>query len=134
VIAAGLVANAFEVSTTVGGSAVNTSGTQSGTHSIVAEETLLDTSATGTYVLTLDTNAMAAGDVAEVRIYKMVLTSGTRRVLYFVRFFDAQPTDDLIKIWPPVPIDITDSGAFRATLKQTAGTARAFPWSVAEYT
>ncbi len=33
VIAAGLTANAFEVSTSLGGSAVNTSGSQSGTHS-----------------------------------------------------------------------------------------------------
>lgn len=35
VISAGLTANDFEVSTTVGGSAVNTSGTQSGTHTII---------------------------------------------------------------------------------------------------
>lgn len=34
VISAGLTANAFEFSTTVGGSAVNTSGSQSGTHSL----------------------------------------------------------------------------------------------------
>lgn len=34
VIAAGLTADAFEVSTTAGGAAVNTSGSQSGTHSI----------------------------------------------------------------------------------------------------
>jgi parallel beta-helix repeat protein len=34
VIAAGLAANSFEVSTTPGGSAVNTSGTQSGTHTL----------------------------------------------------------------------------------------------------
>lgn len=34
VIAAGLTANNFEVSTTAGGSAVNTSGTQSGTHTL----------------------------------------------------------------------------------------------------
>ena len=34
VISAGLTTNAFEVSTTVGGSAVNTSGSQSGTHSV----------------------------------------------------------------------------------------------------
>lgn len=34
VIAAGLTANTFQVSTTAGGAAVNTSGTQSGTHSI----------------------------------------------------------------------------------------------------
>lgn len=36
VIAAGLTANAFEVSATRGGSAVNTSGTQSGTHTFYA--------------------------------------------------------------------------------------------------
>lgn len=34
VIATGLTANAFEVSTSIGGTAVNTSGTQSGTHTI----------------------------------------------------------------------------------------------------
>lgn len=36
VIAAGLTANAFEVSTTLGGTAVDTSGSQSGTHTLVA--------------------------------------------------------------------------------------------------
>lgn len=35
VIAAGLGTNSFEVSTTVGGSAVNTSGSQSGTHTLI---------------------------------------------------------------------------------------------------
>lgn len=35
VISAGLTADAFEVSATLGGTAVNTSGTQSGTHSVV---------------------------------------------------------------------------------------------------
>ena len=37
VIATGLTANAFEVSTTAGGAAVNTSGSQSGTHKITME-------------------------------------------------------------------------------------------------
>ena len=36
VIAAGLVANAFEISTTLGGSAVTTTGTQSGVHTAIA--------------------------------------------------------------------------------------------------
>jgi hypothetical protein len=40
VIATGLTANAFQFSTSVGGSAVNTSGTQSGTHSIYRVYTL----------------------------------------------------------------------------------------------
>lgn len=37
VIAAGLTANAFEVSTQIGGSAVNTTGTQSGTHTVFTQ-------------------------------------------------------------------------------------------------
>lgn len=37
VIAAGLTANAFEVSTQVGGTAVNTTGSQSGTHTVLTQ-------------------------------------------------------------------------------------------------
>jgi hypothetical protein len=37
VITAGLTADAFEVSTTIGGSAVNTSGSQSGTHTVTTQ-------------------------------------------------------------------------------------------------
>jgi len=42
VISAGLTANAFELSTTLGGAAINTSGTQSGTHTLTAECTSQD--------------------------------------------------------------------------------------------
>lgn len=41
VIAAGLTANAFEVSTQINGSAVNTSGTQSGTHTVYTQRYML---------------------------------------------------------------------------------------------
>lgn len=41
VIAAGLTANAFEVSTQVNGTAVNTSGTQSGTHTVFTQRYML---------------------------------------------------------------------------------------------
>lgn len=40
VISAGLTANDFELSTTLGGSAINTSGSQSGTHTYIVDETL----------------------------------------------------------------------------------------------
>lgn len=42
VIAAGLTANAFEVSTTLGGAAVNTSGSQSGTHTLYTQQAIPD--------------------------------------------------------------------------------------------
>lgn len=111
------------------------SGTQSAT--ISTEHTLQDTSAAGTYVLTVDTNAMVSGDTLELRAYKMTLTSGTRRQCFFYKCLNAQDdsTDAKSKIKVSVPIStaLTDSGAVRFTLKQTAGTGRSFPWCVEKY-
>ncbi len=106
-------------------------GTQSAT--VTTEHTLLDISAAGTYTLHVDTVNLAAGDSLELRIYQMVLTSGTRRVAYLFTCFDAQPADDLIKISVPISNELTDSGALRFTLKQTTGTTRNFPWKVLSY-
>lgn len=133
VIAAGLTANAFEVSATPGGSAVNTSVSQSGTHTMTPEVVLFDSSAVGTYVAWIDPNVMAAGDVIELRIYRMVVTGGTRRVVYEQSYKDAQFVDDMLKVSQPVGCPITDAGAYRYTLKQTAGTARAFVYAVDQY-
>lgn len=102
-------------------------GTQTAT--IATEHTLADTSAAGSYVLNVDTVNMVAGDVLELRIYKMVLTGGTRRVIYIARYADAQPVEDLIKASVPVSTALTDSGAIRGTLLQTKGTGRSYPWS-----
>ncbi|MFL5861090.1 MAG: hypothetical protein ACJ780_09955 [Solirubrobacteraceae bacterium] len=107
------------------------SGTQ--TSVIGTEHTLLDISVAGTYTFHLDANVMAAGDVVELRIYQMVLTGGTRRVAYLARFMDVQPTDDKIKLSVPVSNELTDAGALRFTLKQTAGTVHAYPWKVLTY-
>jgi hypothetical protein len=134
VLAAGLTANAFEVSLSDGGSAVNTSVSQSGTHSLVAEEILLDVNVAGTFTLHVDTVNMASGDVVELRAYQMVLTGGTRRVAYFSgQISGAQVADDLIKISVPISNELTDAGALRFTLKQTFGTARALPWKCLKY-
>lgn len=134
VISAGLTSNAFEVSTTPGGSAVNTSGTQSGTHSVTNVEHILnDVSSAGTYTFHLDSVNLASGDVIELRIYQMILTGGTRRGAYFQRYFDGQATDEQIKISVPISNELTDTGALRFTIKQTSGTGRAFPWKVLKY-
>jgi hypothetical protein len=105
-----------------------TDGSQTAT--LTTEHTLFDSSAAGTYLLSVDLVNMAAGDVTELRVYEMVRTSGTRRVAYLARFTDAQPTDGLVAISVPITTGITDSGAVRFTLKQTLGTGRAYPWSV----
>lgn len=113
------------------GVSVASDGSQTAT--LTTEHTLFDTTAAASYVLSVDTVNMVAGDVLELRVYRMVRAAGTRRVAYYMRFDGAQPADDLIKFSVPVSCGITDSGAIRFTLKQTLGTGRAFPWSVEKF-
>lgn len=134
VIATGLTSNDFEVAATEGGAAINTSGGQSGTHSIKsAEHTLLDIAAAGVYTLHVDSVNMADLDTMDLRVYQMILTGGTRRGALVQSFFDLQATDDLIKLFDPIANELTDAGALRFTLTQRSGTARAFPWKVLSY-
>lgn len=107
------------------------SGTQTAT--ISTEHTLLDVAVAGTFTLHVDTNIMAAGDLLELRVYQIILTGGTRHVAYFAQFFGDQATDDEVKISVPISNELTDAGSLRFTLKQTAGTGRAFPWKVLKY-
>jgi hypothetical protein len=131
VISGGLTANAFEVSATLGGSAVNTTGSQSGTHTVTAEQFLSSPNVAGTFLLVYDTVNMAAGDTLESRGYQMVLTGGTSRVVYppSPAWVDAQ-TGDEIKILGPIVNELTDTNAVRFSLRQTAGASHTFPWKV----
>jgi len=96
-------------------------------------ETLRDVNTPGTYTLAVDTNAMQAGDVLELRVYEIVLTAGTRRVFAYGQWADVQPTDDKIKKSIPVDSELTDSGSVRFEINQLRGTARAFPWKVLKH-
>jgi hypothetical protein len=107
------------------------SGTQSAT--VPTEHFLTSPNVAGTFTLHVDTVNMVAGDVLELRCYQMVLTAGTQRVAYFVRYDGAQPTDDLIKISVPISNELTDTNALRFSLNQTKGTSRNFPWKVLKY-
>lgn len=104
------------------------SGTQTAT--VTTEHQLADTAAAGIYTFEVDCNAMVAGDVLELRVYKMILTAGTSRVVFVGFFYGAQATDDLVKVSVPVTNELTDSTSLRFSLKQTFGTGRAFPWKV----
>jgi hypothetical protein len=64
----------------------------------------------------------------------MILAAGTSRVLYVMAYYGAQPTDDVIKMSPPIANDLTDANAIRFTYKQTFGVARALYWKVWQYT
>jgi hypothetical protein len=98
-----------------------------------AEQTLLDVAVPGTFTLHVDCVNMAAGDFMELRIYQIILTGGTRRVVYYQNYIDAQVADDIGKISVPISNDLFDAGSLRFTLKQPLGTGRNFPWKVLRY-
>ena len=98
------------------------SGTQAAV--IGTEHTLLTTTTVGNYVFKVVKAAMQAGDTLELRIYDTVLSGGVSRVAYEVTYSGVQPADDMISISVPIPILVQ----FVATLKQTVGTGRSFPW------
>ena len=107
------------------------SGTQT---AVIGTEHFVDEIPTaGVFTFHVDTVNMVAGDVVELRVYQMVLTAGTARVVYFMPYYGAQPTDDLIKVSLPIGNELTDATSLRVSLKQTFGTGRAFPWKVLRY-
>lgn len=113
--------------------AVTAQGTGTQTAVISTEHTLLDVAIAGTFTFHVDKINMVAGDTLELRIYQIVLTGGTRRVAYKQTYYGAALADDLIAISVPISNELTDAGSLRFTLKQTAGTGRAFPWKVLKY-
>lgn len=87
----------------------------------------------GVFQFVVDKSNMVAGDVVELRVYRIVLTGGTARVAYLFRYTDVQPTDDMIAEGPVIGNDLTDTNSLRFSILQTKGTARAFAWKVIQY-
>ena len=143
VIAAGLGANVFEVSATSGGAAINTGSAGSGTFSVVAESVLYQSVAAGTYVFETDLSAMAAGDTIVLAVYKTVLAAGTLQVLFQQSFTGEQePTVDNTPLASvssaavcsiPASTGLANTGALTFTISQTAGVARAIPYSINKF-
>jgi hypothetical protein len=123
VLSSGLSSSSFQVSATPGGSAINTSGSQSGTQTAAIEH-ILDTPTTnGTYILAVDAVNMALGDLTELRVYDMVDGTNLRQAWKATfQHVQANPA----KQSPPLAIT---AGA-KFSIKQLAGTARSFPWVV----
>ena len=88
------------------------------------EDTLASGTASGTYVLTLETINMADGDIVEVRGYDKPGGSSTSRLSFYYSLANAQSTPGHIS--PP----ILTEGYVAFSIKQTSGTARTFNWSV----
>ena len=102
----------------------NSDGSQ--TAVISTEHTLGTITTAGSFVLMVDTNAMALGDKLTLRAKVKVRSTGTTRLAYTANY--AQVQGDPVKL--SIPIASTNEVVF--TLEQTAGTGRAFPWEIVE--
>lgn len=100
---------------------------------VVGTESFFNVNAAGVYTFHVDTVNMVAGDVLQIRVYQMIITSGTSRVAYVASYSGAQPTDDTIKVSVPIGNELTDTTALRFSILQTFGTARAFPQKILQY-
>jgi len=98
------------------------SGSQTAT--ISTEHDLSTITSAGVYVLAVDLANLAAGDEVELRIYGKARSTDTERLRF--RGTYAYPVASPLK----ESVAVTSPHHFRATLKQTAGTGRAFPWAV----
>lgn len=117
-----------------GGGTITTyaSGTQAAT--VTTEHFLSSPNTSGTFTLHVDTINMVAGDILQLRVYQMVLTGGTTRVVFVGQWAGLQAVDDLIKVSLAIANELTDTNALRFSLLQSAGTSRNFPWKVLKYT
>lgn len=113
--------------------AVTAYGSNTQTATIGTEHSLQSVTAAGVYSLHVDTAAMLAGDILELRVYQIVLASGTKRLVFFHAYYGVQPTHDVMKVSIPLGNDITDANSLQFTLTQTFGTGRGYPWKVLQY-
>lgn len=110
------------------------SGTQ--TAVVGTEHTLADTAVAATYQLKVSLLNMVAGDVVELRLYLMVLaggTAGAECAYYSGPIVGAPSVNNRVIVSDPISTALADSGAIRATLKQTKGTARTFKWALDKF-
>lgn len=78
----------------------------------------------GVYQCFLDLNALAKGDVFEFKVYEKVLSSSTQRLVFGVRFANAQTEP----VWPSPSLILING--WDMTLKKISGTDRAIDWSI----
>jgi hypothetical protein len=101
---------------------LSSSGTP--TLSIGSETTLVTDTNNATFVLEVDVTNMVNGDLLEIRIYTVTLSGGALTQAWKGTYQHNQVNDH--KISPPIASD----QSLKCTLKQTAGTGRAFPWKL----
>lgn len=103
--------------------AVSASGSQ--TASVGTEHILTTDTVNGTYYFEVAINNLANGDVLELRIYTITNTGGSLQVAWKSTYGPVPPVQDVCPS-PPQPSD----QSIKVTLKQTAGSGRAFSWKL----
>lgn len=102
----------------------NSSGTQTAT--IDTEHTLATITDDGSFVICVDTNAMALGDQLLLRVKTKTTSGGTTRLAYQAAYIHNQTIVNKFS----VPVVSTNEVVF--TLEQIDGTGRAYPWEIWE--
>lgn len=96
---------------------------------VINTEHILNTAATtsaGIYVCKVDLGAMVAGDIVELRMYGKVRSTDTERLMWGPASYGPIVPGVLIVV---APADVA-AASVKWTLKQVAGTGRAFPWAI----
>lgn len=104
--------------------AVTEAASGSQTATISTEHTLATITTAGVYMLRVDVNALANGDRLVLRAKAKARTGDTTRQVFSAVFEHSQAD----KVVDSIPVPIVHELVW--TLQQTAGTGRAFPWSV----
>lgn len=102
------------------------SGSQTCTISTEHTLTANPETADGIYALVLDLNAMADGDTLEIRIKEKARSADTQRTLETFVISNDPSTDAELWMSPAVIL----MNGWDMSIKQTAGTGRAIPWSI----
>lgn len=104
---------------------VYASGIQSGS---VGTEYVLSSGTAGTFQFMVDGDNLANGDWLLLRIKVETFSGQSTKLLWQSSFINDLGGEPLI-ISPPFPAPVR----FVATLQQTSGTSRAFPWAIYSY-
>ena len=101
------------------------SGSQTAT--INTEHVLATVTDAGIYILRVDLATLVAADIVELRVYaKARNATDTERLLHGPATYGPMVPGQLLA--DSIPVLAT--GHLKATLKQVAGTGRAFPWVI----
>jgi hypothetical protein len=124
VLSSGLSSSNIQVSATPGGSAIAAGSAGSGTQTAIFEHVLAQDTTNATYSFEVDTlSNMALGDLTELRVYTQTLSGDS----YLQLWKGSVAGAGIEKKAAPF---VASDQAIQVTLKQLAGTGRAYKWKL----